>query len=236
MNFVDEQNRLWIGRQLLDDRFQALFEVAAILGTGKQSAHVEREYRCAFQHIRHAAFHDASRQTFRDGGFADSGFSDQQGIVLASTAQGLNDTFQFLIASDQGVNLAGLGLQVEIAGESVQRRGGFLVIFLLLVAGFAASARSGFLGRFCDSVRNEVDHIQSGQTLLGQKVQRMRILFAKNRDQHIGAGDFFLAGGLHMQYRALYHALEAQGRLRVHIGLARDSWCMAFNEISQFLA
>ena len=48
----------------------------------------------------------------------------------------------------------------------------------------------------------------------------MRLLFAENRDQHVGAGDLFLAGRLHVQDGTLNHALKAERRLRVDLIVA----------------
>ena len=43
----------------------------------------------------------------------------------------------------------------------------------------------------------------------------MRILLAKNGHQHVGAGDFLLARGLHVVDRTLQDTLESQRRLGV---------------------
>ena len=55
-----------------------------------------------------------------------------------------------------------------------------------------------------------------------QKIDRVRILLAEDRDQHVGAGDFLLAGGLHVVDRALQHALEAERRLGVAVVVGRQ--------------
>ena len=49
----------------------------------------------------------------------------------------------------------------------------------------------------------------------------MALALGKDRDQHIGAGDFLAAGRLDMNHRALDHALEAGGRLGV-VGAVGD--------------
>ena len=120
MNFIDKQDGFRIRRQLLDHRFQALFEVATVFGAGEQSAHVERVNGGAFKNVRHAAFDNSTRQSFSNGGLANTSLPNQKGIVLASPTQGLNDTFKFLIPANQWVNLARLCLQVEIAGEGIE--------------------------------------------------------------------------------------------------------------------
>ena len=43
----------------------------------------------------------------------------------------------------------------------------------------------------------------------------MALALGEDRDEHIGAGDLFLARGLDVDHRALDHALEGRGRPRV---------------------
>ena len=69
-----------------------------------------------------------------------------------------------------------------------------------------------------------------------EEVHRVGILLAEDRYQHIGAGDFLLAGGLHMKDGTLDHALEAQCRLGVDFLGAGHSGCMGGDEVAQRLA
>lgn len=74
-------------------------------------------------------------------------------------------------------------------------------------------------------MRKVIDDIETGDVLLVQEVHRVRVLLTEDRDQHVGAGDFLLARGLHVVDGALQHPLESQGRLRVApvvFGQARD--------------
>ena len=141
-----------------------------------------------------------------------------------------------MVPADEGVDLAGQRHGVQIVGKRFQRGGGFLFGFLLLASGFAFAARQGFLGRLGDAVGDEVDHVQAGHALLGQEVQGMGILLAENGHQHVGAGDFLLAGGLDMQDGTLDHALKAQSGLGIHLGFTSDPGRMALDEIGQLLA
>ena len=191
MDFVYEQHRIGLLRQLLHDRFQALLKIAAIFGAGQQRAHVQRVNSGIGQHVGHIAFDDAACETLGDGGLADTGFTDQQRVVFAATAQGLDDAFEFISTADQWVYLAGNYLLVEIEREVFQRasRCGFGLGFLL---GF--SALGAAIGNLGHPMRDVIDDIEARYTLLMQEKYRMRILFAVYRDQHIGARDFLLAG------------------------------------------
>src|SRR6185436_17568948 len=98
------------------------------------------------------------------------------------------------------------------SGLFLRRRLSVLVRVLALVG----------LRRLGDAVRDVVHHVEARDALLLQEVHRVRILLAEDRHQHVGAGDFFLAGGLHVQDGALDHALEAEGRLGVDLAVGGD--------------
>jgi hypothetical protein len=73
-------------------------------------------------------------------------------------------------------------------------------------------------------VRDEIDHIETRDTLLLQVVDRVRVLFAEDRDQDIGAVDLLAARRLDVQDGALNDPLEAQRRLRIDLVIAGDGW------------
>ena len=64
-------------------------------------------------------------------------------------------------------------------------------------------------------MRQVIDDVQPRDVLLVQVIDRVRVLLAEDRDQHVRAGDFLLARGLHVVDRALQHALESERRLGV---------------------
>src|ERR1700679_933489 len=48
-----------------------------------------------------------------------------------------------------------------------------------------------------------------------QEKDRMALLFTENRQQHVAEADFLLAARLHVKYRTLQDALEAERRLHL---------------------
>ncbi len=46
---------------------------------------------------------------------------------------------------------------------------------------------------FADAVRDEVDHVEASHPALMEEVDGVRVFLAEDGDQHIGAGDLFLA-------------------------------------------
>ena len=72
------------------------------------------------------------------------------------------------------------------------------------------------------TVRNEIDHVETGHALLVQVIDRVRVLLAEDSHQHVDAVNFLLAGRLHVVDRALEHALETQRRLSIALVAGRQ--------------
>ena len=107
VQLVDEDDGLaFIFRQLFQHGLQALLEFAAKLGAGQQRGHVERQHPLALERVWHFARDDALGQPFDDGGLADARFTDEHWIVLGAALQHLDGTANFLVATDDRVELA----------------------------------------------------------------------------------------------------------------------------------
>ena len=86
VELVDEQNHLALRvGDLLQDRFQPFFELAPILRAGHERAHIERDDLLVLESFRDVAANDASGQPLDDGGLADAGLADEDGIVLRAS-------------------------------------------------------------------------------------------------------------------------------------------------------
>ena len=214
MNLIDEEYRVRVVEKLLQHGFEPLLEIAAVLGAGEQRAHVERIDRALGEDLRHVAFNDAPRQAFGNRGLAHTRLAHQQRIVLAPPAQRLHDALEFALAPDQRIDFSRDCERIQIERVSLERTAGRL---LLLGLRFAIALAGRGLRHFADAVRNEIHDVQPRHAFLMQEINCVRIFFTENRDQHVGAGDFFLAGRLHVQNRALDHALEAERGLRVGV-------------------
>ena len=234
VDLVDEQHCVRIVDQLLQDRLQALLEIAAILGAREQRAHVERVDGALGEQFGHAALDDAARQALGDRGLADARLADQQRVVLAPPAKRLDDALELPVAADQRVDLAGERQRVEILGVIVERAVGRLGLALLL--GFLLALGGVRLRRLGDAVRDVIDHVQPRDALLLEEVDRVGILLSEDRNQHVGPGHFLLAGGLHVQDGALNHALKAERGLGVDLAVGRDARRLLGNMLRQVLA
>ena len=223
MDFIDEQDRARLFLELVDDRLEALLEVAAVFRSSNQCAQVERVDGRVFKNRGNLAIDDTLGQAFRQRGFAHAGFTDIERIVLAATTKHLDGALNLVSAANQGINLAGFGEFVEVAGVVAERIAAFLARFAFACPVGRCLARLGALiTELGDTMRQVVDHVESTDFLHAKEVDGVRILLAKNRDQHIGASDFLSTRRLHVIDGTLQHALKTQRRLGVALVAARQ--------------
>ena len=185
VDFIDEQDGFGHAFEFVHDLFEPFFEVAAIAGTGKQRAHVERIDHCILQHFGHVAFHDLAGETFGDRRFADTRIADIKRIVLAAAAENLDGAVDFGAAADQRIDPSVFGLLVEIDRELVER-GFLLALFAGLFLGlrFAAFRAVGWpvfdlLAALADAVADEADRIEPAHVLLLQEIDGVAVAFGK---------------------------------------------------------
>jgi hypothetical protein len=177
VHLVDEQDDAALGGgHLGQQRLQPLLELAAIFGAGDQRAHVERQQALIAQRLRHVAVDDAQRKALDDGGLADAGLTDQNGIVLGAAAQHLHGAADFFVAADDRVELACAGGFGEVAGVFLQR-----VIAVLGARGVRRTA-------LADVVDGGVERLR-GDAGVGENLRRLRALLQSERDQQPLDGD-----------------------------------------------
>ena len=210
VNLVDEENRPLFLVELGQDRLQPLLEVSPVLGAGEQGAQIERVDVGLRQHLRHVAVDDHLREPFRDRGLADSRLADEQRVVLAPPAQDLDRALDLVAASDEGIDLAEARLLVEVGGVRLQRALSTRLGRLLVLVGGAEGLAFLVVVDLGDSVRDVVHDIEPRHVLPVEEVHRLGLALAEDRDQHVGPGHLLLAGGLHVEHRALEHALESE--------------------------
>ena len=122
MRLVDEQDdRRRRALHLVDHRAQPLLELALHRRAGLHQADVERAEPHAAQRRRDVAGGDALGKAFDDRGLADAGLAGQDRIVLPPAHQHVDDLADFVVAAEDRVHLAGLGLGGQILREAVER-------------------------------------------------------------------------------------------------------------------
>ena len=91
----------------------------------------------------------------------------------------------------------------------------------------------GAARRLGDAGGDEVHRIEARHVLQLQEVDGMRLALAEHGDQHIGAGHLVAAGALHVDRRALHHALERGGGLRLGGAVGGQAGQVLVEELGQ---
>ena len=127
VELVDEQDDAAVGvLDLLQDRLEALLELAPELGAGDQRAEVERDDALVLERLGDVAADDPLREALDDRGLADAGLADQDRVVLGPAREDLHDPPDLVVAADDRVELAGARLGGEVAAVLLERLVGAL--------------------------------------------------------------------------------------------------------------
>ena len=171
MNFVDEENDFpFLSRHFLKELLQTLFKLTAVLRTGNQTRHIERENHLVAQGIGHFIVDDSLSKAFHDGRFTDTRFADQHGVVFRAALQNLHRAANFVITADHRIKLALTSTLGEVNRVFLER---FTLIFRVGIVGFVRTAH-GFDGLFhCTACKPGLFGQTSGfRFVLGKGKQR----------------------------------------------------------------
>ena len=125
MQLVDKQDNLafLLVRDRASTAFQALFKFTSKLGARNQREPMSSDStRLCLQSFWNFTIDDALRQTFDNRGLADTGFTDQYRVVFGTPLQHLDRAANFLITSDDRVQLALFGTLGQVDGIFFQRQ------------------------------------------------------------------------------------------------------------------
>ena len=107
VQLVNEQNDFaFAGDDLLEKRLEPVLKFAAIFRAGNHRAQIHRHEPLVLQRFGHVAADDAPRQTFGNRRFAHARFADEHGIIFRAAREHLHHAADFLVAADDGINLA----------------------------------------------------------------------------------------------------------------------------------
>ena len=197
MDLVDEQDRplrrLEFGQHLLEP----FLEVAAIARAGEERSHVQGEDARLSKDLRHVPADDVACQALGDRRLAHARIPDIERVVLRAAAEDLDGALDLVLAADQGIDLAGLRLGVQVDAVGCQ---GARVLRRRLVASAVPSLpllplrtahplRLRHARRLGDAVADVVDRVEARHLLLLEQVDGVALPFGEERDQYVRAGD-----------------------------------------------
>ena len=122
MGLVDEQDdRLRRGLHLVDDRAQAVLELALHAGAGLQQPDVERPELHVLEVWRHIAARDAEREALDHRRLAHPRLTGEDGVVLAPAHQDVDDLPDLLVAARDRIDVARARPGREVGGKAAKR-------------------------------------------------------------------------------------------------------------------
>src|SRR2546428_3157404 len=204
VQLVDEQDDLALALgDLLQDRLEALLDLAAVLPAGEQRADVEREHALVLQALGDIAAHDALREPLDDGGLADARLADEHRVVLGAAREDLDDPPDLLVAPDDRIDLVLPSELGQIAPVLFER---LVLAFRILVGDALIPAH----------VLERVEHalVRHAETLEG--LPRVALVFGHREEQVLRRNEL-VAEALGLFLRLLQDAPEARRRADLHV-------------------
>ena len=180
MDLVDEQDRSGYLLEFVDHPFEALLEIAPVLGAGDERTHVQRVDRALAQHFRHPLLHDEPRQPLRHGRLADAGLANVQRVVLAPPAENLDRPLDLRLPADQWVDPTVPSQLVEVCRELLERTR-LRSVVLAVNPGPRLVLPRHPVRNPGDTVGNMPDDVIPGDILGFQQVDRLGLPFRKYR-------------------------------------------------------
>ena len=123
VEFVDEEDDIFVFANLVHDGLDALFELATVFCAGDHKGEVEGDDTLVAEDFRDIAGNNFLGESLGDGCLADTGLADQNGVVLGAAAENLNNALDLIDAADDGVEFAFAGLLGEVATIGFEGRG-----------------------------------------------------------------------------------------------------------------
>ncbi len=198
VQLVDEEDDLPLRLgDLLEDGFQPVLELAAVLGAGDERAEVESHHALLPQALGHVAGDHALREALHDGRLADARLADQHRVVLGAPGEDLNHAPDLVIAADHWVQLSLAGEGSQVSPIPLER--------LILLLG----VRIGHPMRATHRFHRLVDTVLAHPGLLQQSVRR--IARVGDGEQQVLCRDIFVREALGLFPGLFQNAAEAGG-------------------------
>src|SRR5690606_34154863 len=214
VDLVDEDDDVAARADLLRDLLEALFEVAAVAGSGDERAEVERVDLLVLQRLGDIALDDRLGEALDDGRLADAGLADEDGVVLRAARQDLHDALDLLLAPDHRVELSVARRLGEVATELVENLrtlGGSGLLVLLLAARRDADGLLALVAR--EQLDDLLTHLVEVCAELHEHLGGDALTLADEAEQDVLRADVVVAELERLAQAQLEHLLRA-GRER----------------------
>ena len=115
MELIDEQNNITVSEYLLHDFFQSVFKFSAILGAGDYSGKIKGKHLLVTQGFGGFLTGEELGEPFDNCRFANTGFPDENRVILGTAGKNTDDTGNFALSTDNRIELGSFGQFCKIA-------------------------------------------------------------------------------------------------------------------------
>ena len=127
MQLIDEYDgATLILSDLLQYRFQTLFELTSVLSTRQESGHIERQDSLILKRVWHLSIHNPLSQSFNNGCLSHTRLTDQDGIIFSTSLQYLDGPTDLVITADHRIKLSHPSTFGQVEGVLLERLSGTL--------------------------------------------------------------------------------------------------------------
>ncbi|CAB4685377.1 unannotated protein [freshwater metagenome] len=134
MDFVDEQHDVATCLDFFQNLLETLFEVTAVTATCNKCAKVKCVELLVFQSFRNVTRNNFLCETFNDGGFTNTRFTDKNRVVLCAARKNLHHAFKFASTTNDRVKFFLTSQLSEVATELVENLASTFFAWLFFVA------------------------------------------------------------------------------------------------------
>jgi len=120
VDLVDEEDDVFVALQLIENGLHALFKLASVLGAGHHGGQVQRDHALVKEYPGDLSLNDAQGQAFNDGRLSNAWITDQNRVVLFTTAQNLGQAHDFVLTTYDGVKTPFKGGFGHVVAEIIQ--------------------------------------------------------------------------------------------------------------------
>src|SRR5436305_10082432 len=99
MYLINKDNSIGCFTQLFEDRLDALLKLSTEHSASNHAADIQRNNAFITQGGWNITFNNAASETFNNGSLTNARFTDQDRIILLTTTEDSDNTFQFALAS-----------------------------------------------------------------------------------------------------------------------------------------
>ena len=122
VDFVDDEDHIACGLDLLHDFFEAFFKFTPVFRAGNKESYIEGQNPLVFEDVWNITLLNPLSEPFGNRCLADTWLADQNRVVLRASSEDLNHPIDFVMATNNRIKLGFAGELGEVVAELIKSR------------------------------------------------------------------------------------------------------------------